>query len=123
MPLQSFWPAQDAFVSVLQPLLPLQLFLPLQQFLSPGTLTSVEGTFGAAWVSAPPQPAEAPDRAASIPVIAVVASALPSFIPTTLAQNRPVEVWRHVVNARVSWEKGPWPNPMSCPLSWPWVSA
>ena len=34
LPLQSFWPAHAAFVWVLQPLLPLQAFLPLQVCLS-----------------------------------------------------------------------------------------
>ena len=96
MPLQSFWPAHAAFVCVLHPLVPLQAFLPLQQFLSPGGgaiagedaapagvagVAGAEGEVGAtgsppAAAAAPPQPL----RAASIPETAVVARTFPSFM-------------------------------------------
>src|SRR5262249_1805721 len=75
LPLHSFEPAQDAFVSVLQPLLPLHSFLPLQQFFPSGGVAFVDGVFGSAFCS-PPQAA----RPAIIPVTAVIAKTLPRFI-------------------------------------------
>jgi hypothetical protein len=77
-PLQAFWPAQEALSPALQPLVPLQVFLPLQQSFAAGAAVSALGALAGA-ASAPPQPVITPT---SIPETADAAKILPIFIFT-----------------------------------------
>lgn len=76
LPLHSLWPAHVALSPALQPLVPLQVFFPLQQSLSAGAAGSAEGTLGASAFELL-QPIARP---ASIPVTAVTANAFPMFM-------------------------------------------
>jgi hypothetical protein len=79
--LQEFLPAQLAFWSVLQPLVPLHAFLPLQQSFAAGADVSVDGDFAVVPVS---DEFAQPETLTRMPVTAEIAKALPMFIAVSL---------------------------------------